>query len=159
MMANAEERRRYAALRARHKPPLPHLNNLILAFVVGGSICAVGQVFYNYFSRRGLPPEQAGAFTAVAIVAIGALLTGVGLYDEIARVGGMGASLPISGFANSIVSPAMEYKREGWVLGVGARMFGVAGPVVVYGLLAALLVAIVYLGAHGQLSLPGWLRP
>ncbi len=159
MQANAEERRRYAALRARHKPPLPHLTNLTLAFVVGGSFCAVGQIFYNYFAREGLPPDEAGAFTAVAIALIGGVLTGLGLYDDIARVGGMGASLPISGFSNSIVAPAMEYKREGWVLGVGAKMFTVAGPVIVYGLLTSLVVAGVYLLGHGRLSLPGWLRP
>jgi stage V sporulation protein AC len=159
MKADAEQRRRYVALRARHKPPLPHLTNLVMAFVVGGSICAIGQIFYNLFTGRGLPPEQVGAFTAVCLVLLGGVLTGLGLYDEIARVGGMGASLPISGFANSIVAPAMEYRREGWVLGVGAKMFTVAGPVIVYGLLTSLVVAAVYLAAHGHLSLRDWLEP
>lgn len=159
MQASAEERRRYLALRRRHKPPLPYLQNLVLAFIVGGSICGVGQIFYNYFTREGLPPDQAGSYTAIGVVILGALLTGLGIYDEIARVGGMGASLPVSGFANSIVAPAMEYKREGWVLGVGAKMFTVAGPVIVYGLLTSLVVGAVYLSTHGQISLPGWLRP
>jgi stage V sporulation protein AC len=157
--ANAEERRRYLALRRRHRPPLPYLTNAVMAFVVGGTICGIGQIVYNYFQREGLPPDQAGSYTAIAVVIIGAVLTGLGVYDEIARVGGMGAALPVSGFANSIVAPAMEYKREGWVLGVGAKMFTVAGPVIVYGLLTSLLVGVVYLAAHGQLSLPGWLRP
>ncbi|HVB09453.1 MAG TPA: SpoVA/SpoVAEb family sporulation membrane protein [Bacillota bacterium] len=157
MLASAEQRQRYAAIRARHKPQLPHLTNLVMAFIVGGSICAVGQIFYNYLSGRGLPPDQAGAFTAVGVVVIGAVLTGVGLYDEIARVGGMGASLPISGFANSIVAPAMEYKREGWVLGVGAKMFMVAGPVIVYGVLTSMIAAGIFLAVHGQLSLQSWL--
>lgn len=158
MRANAEERRRYAALRRRHTPPLPLLTNLVLAFVVGGSICAVGEIFYLRFTRQGMPPDQAGAFTAVVVVIIGGLLTGLGLYDEIARVGGMGASLPISGFANSIVAPAMEFRREGWILGVGAKMFTVAGPVIVYGLLASVVVAAVVLVTRGTLPLPGWLR-
>lgn len=119
--------------------------NMLLAFIVGGSICATAQIFMNYFLRRGLPAERAGALTAIGVVVVGAVLTAIGLYDEIVRVAGMGGSLPISGFANSMVAPAMEYRREGWVLGVGARIFSVAGPVIVYGLLTAILAGAAYM--------------
>jgi stage V sporulation protein AC len=116
------------------------LQNAVLAFVVGGAICAVGQVVLLWLLGRGLKESQAVAYTAAVMIGVGATLTGAGVYDEIGRVGGMGSALPITGFANSIVSPAMEYKREGFVLGVTAKMFNVAGPVIVYGLLTAALV-------------------
>jgi stage V sporulation protein AC len=124
--AGPRQRADYARLRRATAPPVPLLRNLTLAFVVGGAICAVAQIFFDFFLARGLPPEQAGGYTSVVVVFLGALLTGLGVYDEIVRVGGMGGALPISGFANSIVSPAMEFKREGWVMGVGSKMFVVA---------------------------------
>ncbi len=92
----------------------------------------------------GVGPLMALMVAAAILVFLGGLLTGLGVYDEVGRVGGMGAALPITGFANSIVSPAMEFKREGWVMGVGARMFSIAGPVVVYGLLTSMAVGVVY---------------
>ena len=141
------DRVQQAAYRRRlrgHVPPVPLARNLVLAFIVGGSICAAAQILMNRFLRSGLPPEKAGALTAVAVVLVGAVLTALGLYDEIVRVGGMGGSLPISGFSNGVVAPAMEYRREGWVLGVGARIFTIAGPVVTFGLLASMLIGAVY---------------
>ena len=145
MQASKEQRTAYQLLVKRHTPPVPVARNCLLAFVVGGSICAVGQIFMNYFLRLGLAPEKAGATTAVAVILVGAVLTALGLYDEIVRVGGMGGSLPISGFSNAVVAPAMEFRREGWVMGVGAKVFTVAGPVVAFGVLASMLVGAVYL--------------
>src|SRR5579875_2986495 len=121
MQGSEREQARYRRLRQQEALAVPLVRNAVLAFLVGGAICAIGQVFFDFFLSRGMPPDQAGGFTSVIIVFLGALLTGLGVYDELVKVGGMGASLPISGFANSIVSPAMEFKREGWVLGVGAK--------------------------------------
>jgi stage V sporulation protein AC len=142
--ADARQQRAYAKMVRRASPPVPLLRNTILAFVIGGAICAVGQIFMNRFLRAGMPPERAGAMTAVVVILAGSALTALGLYDELVRVAGMGGALPISGFANAVVAPAMEHRREGWVMGVGAKMFTVAGPVLVFGLVASLLVGAAY---------------
>jgi len=149
MKASGEQTRRYLELVARRGPKKPVLRNAVMAFLVGGAICAVAQLILNAFVARGMTPQSAAPPTSALMVALGSLLTGIGFYDEIGRVGGMGAALPITGFANSIVAAAMEYKREGFVLGVGARMFTVAGPVIVYGLLAAVLAGLVTLLVRG----------
>ncbi len=144
MRADPTQQAAYGRLLKKHTPAVPVVRNALMAFIVGGSICAVGQIFMNLFMRHGLSPERAGTLTAVTVVFIGAVLTALGLYDEIVRVAGMGGSLPISGFSNAVVSPAMEFRREGWVLGVGARIFGIAGPVITFGLLTSMLVGAVY---------------
>lgn len=119
------------------------LRNAVWAFLVGGTICAVGQFFLGLFLLRGMPLKEATVPAASTMIAIGAILTGLGVYDKLGRRAGMGAALPITGFANAIVAPAMEFRREGLLLGVGARLFQIAGPVIVYALAAALLVAVV----------------
>ncbi|MDI6893362.1 MAG: SpoVA/SpoVAEb family sporulation membrane protein [Bacillota bacterium] len=124
------------------QPRRPIFRNTVLAFLIGGAICALAQLFLSYLLGRGMPQKEALAATSGFMVFWGALLTGLGVYDVIGRVGGMGAALPITGFANSMVSPALEYKREGYVLGVGAKLFTIAGPVIVYGLVAAVLVVL-----------------
>lgn len=133
----------YQKLVQAKKPPRPVLRNALAAFLIGGLICAVGQLVMNYFVSHGMPPKEAAGPTSGVMVFLGALLTGLGIYDQIGRVGGMGSALPITGFANSIVSPAMEFKREGFVLGVGARMFVIAGPVIVYGLVTSFFVGLI----------------
>lgn len=125
------------------------MRNVLTAFFVGGSITALAQPVLMFFQSRGLPLREAAGATSSVFIFIGALLTGVGVYDRLGRWAGMGANLPISGFANSIAAPAMEYKREGMVLGVGSRMFTVAGPVIVYGLTVSVLAAALSL-ALGQ---------
>lgn len=139
--ARTKDREEYNRLAQSFHPPRPVLRNALKAFLVGGIICTAAQVIFGYLSAR-LPRTQAFAMTSSLMVFLGAFLTGLGVYDEIGRFAGMGAALPITGFANSVVSPAMEYKREGFVLGVSARMFQVAGPVIVYGSLSALLVSM-----------------
>ena len=140
--ATVREAEAYNMLVKGFHPPRNVARNFIKAYVVGGSICVVGQLVLDYFVRKGVPYVQASNMTSSSMVFLGALLTGLGVYDEVGRYAGMGSALPITGFANSIVSPAMEFKREGFVLGVSARMFQIAGPVIVYGSLAAVIVSI-----------------
>ncbi len=134
----------YRLLVQRLKPRPPLFRNCVLAFLVGGLICLVGQVFLEIYLAQGLGREEAGAATAATLIFIGALLTGLGVYDTIGKYGGAGSIVPITGFANSIVAPAMEFKREGFVFGVGSRLFTIAGPVLVYGFLTSVLIGICY---------------
>lgn len=126
----------------RPKPPL--LKNMIMAFIVGGIICTIGQFVLSFFISSGLTPGQAGGPTSIVMIFIGAFLTGIGVYDKIGKYAGAGSVVPITGFANSIVSPAMEFKREGFVFGVASKMFIVAGPVLVYGITSATLIGLIY---------------
>ncbi|MDF2572200.1 MAG: stage sporulation protein [Sporomusa sp.] len=124
------------------KPPL--LKNVIWAFIVGGLICMLGQFFLNYFVSLGFSKKEAAGPTSILLIFLSAFLTGLGIYDELGRRGGAGSIVPITGFANSIVSPAMEFKREGYVFGIGAKMFVIAGPVLVYGISTAVLIGFIY---------------
>jgi len=133
----------YKLIVQRHSPKPAVFKNSVKAFLVGGAICALAQVFFDLFSGAGLVTEDASASVVMIMVFLGALLTGLGVYDEIVKVGGAGAIVPITGFANSIVSPALEFKREGFVYGVGARMFTIAGPVLVYGFLMSIIIGLI----------------
>lgn len=124
------------------KPTL--LKNLLMAFIVGGLICTVGQLITNAFTAGGLADKDAGAATGAVLVFGGAFFTALGLYDELGKRAGAGSIVPITGFANSIASSAMEFRQEGFVYGVGARLFTVAGPVIVYGTLLSILIGLVY---------------
>jgi len=114
------------------------------AFCVGGLICTLGQFITNYFTTRQYPEDKASLYTSVILIFCAILLTGLGLYEKIGKFAGAGSIVPITGFANSVASPAIEFKKEGWILGLGAKMFIVAGPVIVYGTLASFLVGIIY---------------
>lgn len=128
---------------AKDKIPKPtYFRNNIAAFVVGGLICVIGQFIFNFLEKQGLNQKDAAMATTIILVFIGALLTGLGVYDEIGKFGGAGAAIPITGFANSIVAPAMEFKREGFIFGVASKMFVIAGPVLVYGVGSSILVGI-----------------
>lgn len=126
------------------KPRPPVIRNICWAFVTGGLISVIGQVFFNIFQNWGLGRLEAGAAMSSTLVFFAALFTGLGLYDEIAKVGGAGTIVPITGFANSMVAPAMEYRTEGLVLGVGARLFTIAGPVLVFGIVTAWIIGLLY---------------
>jgi stage V sporulation protein AC len=117
---------------------------MIMAFIVGGLICDAGQLILNLIKKFGFDQVAAGDITTIIVIFIGALLTGLGLYDYLGKFAGAGSIIPITGFANSIVSPAMEFKSEGYIFGVGARMFNVAGPVIVYGLITSTIFGIIY---------------
>jgi len=132
----------YLSKKAIPKPKM--LKNSILAFLVGGAICDVGQFFSNYLLGVGIPKDEVGNYVSIIMVFIGALLTGIGVYDKLANFAGAGSVVPITGFANSIVSPAMEFKKEGFIFGVGAKMFTIAGPVLVYGISSSVIVGIIY---------------
>ncbi len=125
-------------------PPTKKGRNLLLAFLIGGVICTVGQVIMGLLLGAGMVKDDASAVTTLIMIFIGAFLTGLNVYDNIGRVGGAGAAIPVTGFANSIVSPAMEYKKEGYVMGVGAKMFVIAGPVLVYGIVTSIIAGILY---------------
>ena len=125
-------------------PKSKTLSQCIRAFVSGGIICCIGQLMRNWAQQgMGLDEKGTAAFTAMVMVFLGATLTGIGVYDKIGEWSGAGSIVPITGFANSIVSPAMEFKREGYVLGLGAKLFSIAGPVLVYGISASVIVGII----------------
>lgn len=134
----------YKEMVAQIKPKPTIFRNVLGAFVIGGLICVIGQSFLSIYQGFGLSQKDAGAAAAATLVFISAFLTGLGLYDEIAKFAGAGTIVPITGFANSMVSPAMEYRGEGLVLGVGARLFTIAGPVLVFGIVTAWLTGILY---------------
>ena len=114
------------------------------AFLVGGIICTIGQFFINYYTGIGLDKEAAGTAASMSLVVMSAILTGLSLYDNIAKIAGAGTLVPITGFANAISAPAVEFKTEGFILGVGAKMFTIAGPVIVYGLFASVVYGLIY---------------
>ena len=116
--------------------------NYFWAFVTGGAICVVGQLILNGWTAAGLEEKTAGTATSCTLVFLSALLTGLNLYNKLARFGGAGTLVPITGFANSMVSAAMEFKTEGYILGLGAKMFSIAGPVIVYGISASVIYGI-----------------
>ena len=127
----------------------PILKDVALAFVIGGLICVVGQAIQNGWSAAGLSEEDAGTATSCTLVLLSALLTGFNLYSRLARFGGAGTLVPITGFANAVVSPAIDFKSENWVNGVGAKMFTVAGPVIVYGTSASVIYGIILVLMQG----------
>jgi len=134
----------YSDLSKTMTPRPTVVKNSIRAFWVGGSISALGQIIVNTLILTGISRAEAQTITIAALIFVGALLTGLGVYDEIVKYAGAGAIVPVTGFANSMVAPALEFKREGYVLGVGGRMFTVAGPVLVYGISAAVIVGLIY---------------
>lgn len=138
----------YRSLAQQYTPKPTVIKNVVRAFIVGGIICALGQVIINLFITFGLSRIEASTASTATMIFLGALLTGLGVYDEIGKFGGAGSIVPVTGFANSIVAPAMEFKREGYVLGVGAKLFTIAGPVLVYGIATSIVVGVVYSFLH-----------
>lgn len=134
----------YGKLVEQMAPKSPIWKDCLGAFVIGGLICTLGQLFINIYTGLGLEKEQAGTVASMTLVVLSALLTGLSLYDNIAKFAGAGTLVPITGFANSIAAPAVEFKTEGFVLGVGAKMFTIAGPVIVYGLTAGVVYGFIY---------------
>ena len=136
--------KQYAKLVQQISPNSPVGKDCLMAFLVGGLICLLGQCCITLYTSLGLPKEEAGTAASMSLVALSALLTGLSLYDNLAKYGGAGTLVPITGFANAISAPAVEFKTEGFILGVGAKMFTIAGPVIVYGLSASVVYGLIY---------------
>ena len=134
----------YAQLVKQMSPKSPIWKDCLMAFVVGGAICALGQVFINWYSSMGLEEQEAGTAASMSLVALSALFTGLSLYDDLAKHAGAGTLVPITGFANAIAAPAVEFKTEGMILGTAAKMFTIAGPVIVYGISASVVYGLFY---------------
>lgn len=133
----------YQKLVQQHSPKSPIVKDVVLAFVIGGLICVLGQAIQDGWSAAGLSREDAGTATSCTLVFLSALLTGLNLYNKIARFGGAGTLVPITGFANAVVSPAIDFKSEGFITGMAAKMFLVAGPVIVFGTLASVIYGVI----------------
>ena len=134
----------YAQLVQKVAPKSPMGKDCLNAFWIGGLICVLGQILTNSYSAAGLDKDAAATATSITLVTLSALLTGLSLYDNLAKYGGAGTLVPITGFANAIAAPAVEFKTEGFILGVGAKLFTIAGPVIVYGLSASVVYGFLY---------------
>ena len=134
----------YSTLVKRKSPGSKWYINMPKAFLFGGSICLIGEAIKQFYLMINIAEKPAAAFTSITLVFLGAFLTGIGVYDKLGKQGGAGTAVPITGFANSIVSPAMEFKNDGFVMGVGAKMFVIAGPVIVYGTISSIIVGLLH---------------
>ena len=135
----------YEKLVQKASPKSPMGKDCLNAFWIGGLICVLGQILTNSYSAAGLDKDAAATATSITLVTLSALLTGLSLYDDLAKYGGAGTLVPITGFANAIAAPAVEFKTEGFILGVGAKLFSLAGPVLVYGTCTSILVGLLSL--------------
>lgn len=133
----------YGKMADKASPPSPVIKNCCFAFLIGGTICTLGQIIFDLCEMKGFDESTCRAIVSMSLVFLTAILTGLGVFDKIAKFAGAGTMVPITGFANSIVSPAMEFKSEGEILGTGANMFKIAGPVIVYGCSSAVLYGII----------------
>lgn len=136
--------RQYARLVKEVSPNSPIWKDCLNAFWIGGLICVIGQLIKNGYLALDLSDKSASTAMSMTLVALSALLTGLSLYDDIAKYGGAGTLVPITGFANAVSSAAIEFKTEGWVLGLGAKIFTIAGPVIVYGITASVIYGLIY---------------
>ncbi|MDF2612834.1 MAG: spoVAC [Clostridia bacterium] len=144
-MANIKQiKNEYQEIVKSHSPKNKVMQNSLRAFWVGGIICTVGQGLSNLYMYYGLSKDDASMVATVSLVLLSAIFTAFNIYDNIGKYGGAGALIPITGFANSMVSAAMEYKKEGYIYGMGAKLFTIAGPVIVFGTIASVIIGIIY---------------
>ena len=144
-MKPIETQKEYSEYVKQKSPNSPIVKDCFNAFWVGGLICSIGQIILDYCMYRGMDNSTASTVVSISLIALSAILTALNIFNRIGKFAGAGSLIPITGFANSIVSPAMEYKSEGYVMGVGGKMFTVAGPVLVFGISTSIIVGIVYL--------------
>ena len=144
-MKPLDSQKEYQEYVNKKSPNSPILKNCFNAFWVGGLICTIGQIILNICKSRGLSQDVSGTIVSIILIGISAFLTLFNVFNKIIKFAGAGYLVPITGFANSVVSPAMEYKSEGYIMGVGGKMFTVAGPVLVFGISASIIVGIIYL--------------
>lgn len=136
--------KQYGKLVQEMSPKSPLWRDCAGAFIIGGLICTLGQAFVNLYKYLGVEKEMAGTAASMTLVALSALLTGLSVYDDLAKIAGAGTLVPITGFANAISSAAIEFKTEGFILGVGAKIFTIAGPVILYGVAASVVYGLIY---------------
>ncbi len=134
----------YGEIAKKYSPPSKSWIDIPKAFVIGGIICLIGEALCNYFKSLGLDKTECGAWTSIVLIFLSALFTGLGWYEKIAKHGGAGTLVPITGFANAVVSPALEFKSEGVILGTGAKIFIISGPVILYGVAASIVYGLIY---------------
>ncbi len=139
-----KDKDKYAKLVEKKSPKSPIIKDCIIAFIVGGIICCIGQLVMNILSILGMTTDDTGIYTSSVLIVISAILTGLGWYSKLGKYAGAGSAVPITGFSNSISSAAIEFKKEGWILGLGAKIFIIAGPVILYGLLTSVIIGIIY---------------
>lgn len=137
-------KQQYDSMVKKISPNSKSRTDILKAFLIGGLICSIGQGLLDIFTYFGFDEKSAAAWTSVSLVFLSALLTGLGLYEKIAKHAGAGTLVPITGFANAVSSPALEFKAEGFILGVGAKVFAIAGPVILYGTAASVIYGIIY---------------
>ncbi|MGM0369710.1 MAG: SpoVA/SpoVAEb family sporulation membrane protein [Bacillota bacterium] len=135
----------YKKFAQQHHPSESKVKNFMLAYIFGGSICVLGEIINNLFLLLNVETNQAGTLAIMTLILIGGLLTGLGVYDELAQIAGAGTIVPITGFANAVVSPALEYSQEGYIMGTGVQVYSIVGPVLTYGMLTAMLVGMLRL--------------
>lgn len=133
----------YSEMTKKISPPSPKVKDFVFAYIVGGLICTLGQLFFAFYESLGLDEKAVKMAVPVTLIFAAALLTGLKLFDKIAKRAGAGTLVPITGFANAVVSPAIEFKQEGHILGLGAKMFTIAGPVLVFGITASVVYGII----------------
>lgn len=150
-MATNEDKKEYGKLVKSVTPKSDIFKDCVKAFFSGGAICTVGQIIIDFFKSMGLNEADAALLNSVTLIFISVLLTGLGIYNKLGKFCGAGTIVPITGFANSVASPAIEYKKEGFVFGLGAKMFTVAGPVIVYGTVTSVVVGICYYFFGGKI--------
>lgn len=134
----------YSELTKNASPKTKSYKTIPFAFIIGGIICVIGQLLINWYQTYGIKPEDASTLVAISLILLSTILTGLNVYDNIAKHGGAGTLVPITGFANAVCSPSLEFKSEGFILGLGAKMFVIAGPVIVYGMLSSIGYGLIY---------------
>lgn len=145
-----DTQKKYQEYVDKKSPNSPIFKDCFNAFWVGGIICSIGQIIFSFCLYKGLDETSAGTIVSIVLIALSAFLTGLNIFNKIGKIAGAGSLVPITGFANSIVAPAIEFKSEGYVMGVGSKMFTVAGPVLVYGISTSILVGIIYFILNSQ---------
>ena len=138
------DKKKYNEMTKKASPPSPKAKDFVWACIVGGAICVIGQLLTELYTSLELSEKVVKMAVPVSIIFVAALLTGLGVFDKIARKAGAGTLVPITGFANAVVSPAIEFKNEGYILGVGAKIFTIAGPVIMYGTVASVIYGVIY---------------
>lgn len=148
-----ETKKDYQEYVDKKTPNSPIWKNCVNSFLIGGLICTIGQIIFAFCRYRGLDETDSGTIVSIVLIGLSAFLTGLNIFNKIGKIAGAGSLVPITGFANSIVSPAMEFKSEGYVMGVGAKMFIIAGPVLVYGISSSIMVGLIYYFLNSQFVL------